>query len=207
MFKNYTHTVSPKTDQERILDLLAESEYVFHLTGSRFFKTHTSLSDWDFFVQDDFRKGGLIVGTIRQFLYKNQFALMPKSDYLSTAQGINDVYQHLAANVQIQVIVDAGKKEKIQASILKNDNLMQIIKMRNKDRIKGMWETLYSLPSIDENSREVPVNKISMIEAVKDFSGAGLKESKDFVEQVLVPHFIGEEPTMKVKIPRFCWTI
>jgi len=193
MFSNLPKT--QKTAQEQVLDAMAVSRFVFHLTGSRFFGTNREDSDYDFFVEDDHYSP--FVGNVRSWLISEAFYLMDKSDYLSTVQGINDVYQHVSANIQVQVVQDATKKQRIQDGIKNSPECMNVIKQCDKSRNKGLWEALYIMDAF-KPAPKTPVNKILMIKNVRELSGCGLKEAKDFVEGVLIPNFNGTPATMEV---------
>jgi len=93
--------------------MFEESCFMFYLTGSRLWETHSAESDWDFFVQEDEK--------IEDFLY----ALgMRGIDYAyKEDKFLEKVYEVIMPNalkVQVQIVKDADIKAEVQAQLLKD---------------------------------------------------------------------------------------
>ncbi len=83
-------------------ETLRNSQWAFHLTGSRFFGTHTDQSDWDFFIEWN--------DQIELWLEENEFAL----DSQSYANDPLFVKVYKRDNVHVQLVDNAKIKARIQ---------------------------------------------------------------------------------------------
>lgn len=89
-------------DLRSALQILADSEYTFFLTGSRRFGHAASGSDWDFFVQKD--------GEVESWLVKHGFTRLTGD---AAYKGIPGTTVYRKENVDVQVRVNAEQFEKI----------------------------------------------------------------------------------------------
>jgi len=105
--------------------VLANSERTFHLTGSRYFGTSRSNSDYDFFVQYD--KG------IEQYLSGLGFEQEWANSY-------DDPIAHSCwscGNIHVQVVTDAKLKKRVQDWLKTRPALM----VGTKEQLRGVWTT------------------------------------------------------------------
>jgi len=93
-----------------VIKTLLDSTFVFYLTGSRFFKTNHSTSDWDFFITDSPEVRSLLVfNGFRNICPITSASLMK---CYPEDPNICDVYG--AGMVQIQLVKDADQKQRAQ---------------------------------------------------------------------------------------------
>ena len=110
-----------------ILETIRNSPFEFYLTGSRFFSSHVpENSDWDFFVQDLFSDLSLGLPSIYSWLDQNGFI---KKEFHPYVDGDNTAEVWERGNVDIQIVKDAKKKNKIQ----------EMAKKRNIEMSKEVW--------------------------------------------------------------------
>ena len=128
--------------------LLDRSEFNFYLTGSRFFKTESPISDFDYFVQDS--------QEVRNFLHDNSFhtvgalGLVPPQ-YLDE-QTVNVVYRD---DIHIQLVKDVTVKHQAQELLRFFPELMKELEPPffgsdlegPKDRRSLLWNRLYDYVS------------------------------------------------------------
>lgn len=96
-----------------IFEIMEVSEFVFVLTGSRFFKHATPESDWDFFVRDS--------PTLRDFLQKQGFKTTDQDydqDPFFTEVFRFDVYYNGITHIDIQVMSSEYYDMKVEAQNL-----------------------------------------------------------------------------------------
>lgn len=129
---------------ERLI-LLEKSTFEFHLTGSRYFGTTHSSSDWDFFVQDD--------PAVRDFLLQNGF--LPESTGLYHADLNNaEVWYSLPGpGVHIQIVKRADVKILLQNLVRKHFPPTIWAKF-SKVQQKAMWRLLWDLVMVYELQEE-----------------------------------------------------
>lgn len=114
----------PKLTPEEVLKTVNNLPDIW-LTGSRFFKTDTVHSDWDFFT------GRASVSSLAQL----GFVRIPFHDYLD--QGTEEVWQHVEANIHVQIVKDTGHK------------------LLARDRIFGLMMAGFCLPTSKEKKRRI----------------------------------------------------
>ena len=108
------HTTQ-KTALERALDKLSASKHSFYLTGSRFFGTSHSDSDWDFFCQN--------TQEIIEWLSANGYTALPlKTGVQKRGLYADDncalVYEHVNFPIHIQLQTNVTKKIMAQNIIM-----------------------------------------------------------------------------------------
>lgn len=127
MIISRTRALPPK------LKYLTNSPYLFYLTGSRYWGTNDSYSDWDFFVQDS--------EEVKQYLQNCEFY---KIDHEYTDKNTIHVYGDDPTidncNINIQLVADAQVKNIAQKIIkaLHPDNLTK--DDRSRKRIWDHWQ-------------------------------------------------------------------
>lgn len=105
---------TPVTSFMEKLILMKDVGHVFQLTGSRFFGTETSNSDWDFFTQDS--KG------VRLWLSTNGFELYPNTSSYAGDGFCVDVFVYKdedcdtnpSHQIHVQIVKDFALKQEIQ---------------------------------------------------------------------------------------------
>lgn len=103
---------------EKLLEKMDESSHQFNLTGSRFFKTDTERSDWDFFIKDS--------EEIRHWLTTNGFTRYTNaSSYADDGQclcvfvfGDNAEPGDFSKQIHVQLVVDENVKKQVQIKLL-----------------------------------------------------------------------------------------
>jgi len=100
---------------------LMNSQFSFYITGSRYFKTNTLQSDWDFFVEKN--------EEVEEFLIDQGFFLDSQASYSDPS--IYKVYINPNDNVQVQVIFDVELKRLAQM-VIKRKNLITTDKEINR---------------------------------------------------------------------------
>jgi len=118
-----------------VLGVLANSDYDFYLTGSRYFNTkNNSISDWDIFVQYSEEVENLLI----------ELGFIPKSKTIyNTFQGLKKIYHNKMYNVDVQLIDNAYLKNEIQTKI--KESRIFDLKHYNKKERTIVWETAYQL--------------------------------------------------------------
>lgn len=110
-----TSTITPT---QNTLERMSEVGHQFQLTGSRFFGTDTSFSDWDFFTQD--------CPGVRLWLKTNGFTMYDGgSGYAGDGQCVN-VYvfndgrdpEDMSHQIHVQVVKDFDLKQTVQKLLL-----------------------------------------------------------------------------------------
>lgn len=117
-----------------ILALLHSAPFDFHLTGSRFFETENSFSDWDFFAQDS--------PETRDWLRRNDFTYVSNEDIVADYMNdLNcaDVFQR--GNVQVQLVKDAHAKMHVQ-TLIKKRTLVSLVSKRDPSR-RNLWNAMF----------------------------------------------------------------
>lgn len=131
------------SDINTILFELQNSDLDFYLTGSRFFNNHRENSDYDFFVEDS--------PGVRQFLKSLGFSKLNNSAYLDDNTVV--VYRYMPKSgyyitIDIQIVVDAVKKQSIQNIMKYNDFILT----GDKTYAKTVWNTLMSIYDAGKSS-------------------------------------------------------
>lgn len=96
----------PQDETSRILSILENSAFEFHLTGSRFFGSHQINSDYDFFTEN--------AEDCEEYLIENGFRT--RRTYKNMV-GIAKLYE--LGKVQVQLVNGAKLKNKIQDALKK----------------------------------------------------------------------------------------
>lgn len=127
-------------DVSSILFKLQNSDLDFYLTGSRFFNTNNKNSDYDFFVED--------TPGVRQFLKSLGFEKLNNSTYLDNNTIIVYRYMSRKNHIDIQIVVDAVKKQSVQNIMKYNDFILT----GDKTYAKTVWNTLMSIYDAGKSS-------------------------------------------------------
>lgn len=115
---------------------LMNSQFSFYITGSRYFKTNTPQSDWDFFVEKN--EG------VEEFLTRQGFFVDNQMSYSDPS--ISRVYTNPNDNVQVQVVFDVELKLLAQ-TVIKRKDLITTNKEINRHIWKATISTLSFIPS------------------------------------------------------------
>lgn len=131
------------SDINTMLFELQNSDLDFYLTGSRFFNNHRENSDYDFFVED--------TPGVRQFLKSLGFSKLNNSAYLDDNTVV--VYRYMPKSgyyitIDIQIVVDAVKKQSVQNIMKYNDFILT----GDKTYAKTVWNTLMSIYDAGKSS-------------------------------------------------------
>ena len=113
------------------------SSFKFVLTGSRYFKTVHSNSDWDYFAQDS--------EEVKTFLKDVGFKKDPEAKYYQDDLTVA-VYQHSGANIHVQLVTDVELKEFVQSTT--RIELNDISHRVSKVDMHHVWNALYKLGKI-----------------------------------------------------------
>ncbi len=107
---------------------MANSEYKFYLTGSRFFGTQQQNSDWDFFVQKTI--------SIDNDLSGMGFKREEKPSYIDPI--CDTVWKH-PDGIHVQVVDDGRLKETAQL-IIQNNNLLRFALSKTESAL--VWKAV-----------------------------------------------------------------
>lgn len=137
--------VNMQKKSSNIFTVLEQSPFTFYLTGSRYFGDAVENSDWDFFVQHD---RGVI-----SFLESHGFELVHRRNEKYKDEICLYTYRKLcpelgygrAACVDIQVVIDAPRKNKAQEYIVQHVLLNVMLKQMKKKWGKGAAEYIWNL--------------------------------------------------------------
>src|SRR5215831_14473791 len=113
------------------LDQIRKSQFVFRLTGSRYFKTSTPESDWDFFIKDS--------PEVRKYLSDRDFVIDSESysgDPLFTCVLKKE-------NVHVQLVNDEKAKWWVQHCIQQLIGNLEAFK--DKENAKVLWRVAMKL--------------------------------------------------------------
>lgn len=113
------------TKPNTIHGLLSESQFRFYLTGSRYFGSTTSTSDWDFFVAD--------TPEVTNWLTNNGFSLVEGA--YNNDPNITTVYAK--DDYHIQLVADV--KNKLYSQIAIAEFLSSAGLKPNKALLKALW--------------------------------------------------------------------
>lgn len=165
-----TNILANKNPTEQMLDKMEKSPFVFHLTGSRYFGIHTSISDYDFFTQSS--------DEVRQFLVANNFEKIGDMDAY-----VNGLCDELDSNtmwsdamptpadtkpkqipnpdnaaevwrgykIDIQLVANPELKLAIQEVLKKHNVMPQIMGKFGKAGMVEFWNMLYEVARIKLN--------------------------------------------------------
>jgi len=118
--------------------LLGESEYLFYLTGSRFFGTHTEESDFDFFAQYETS----VVTSLQHVGFSPETDSGAVPVYASVEQ---DTVAVLALdNCHVQLVRDINKKLTVQKLLRQNFYLVEDF-LTDKKQAKAIWSLVYNV--------------------------------------------------------------
>jgi hypothetical protein len=130
--------------QRRMIDILHDVEgFDFYLTGSRYFGTESSDSDWDFFTTDS--------EVLRDWLRVCGFKRITAGDRdypgQDNQQELIDIYKH-PEGVDVQIVQDVVKKQIVQSAI-KESGIFNSPYLSNllSDRLwkREIWRSFYRL--------------------------------------------------------------
>jgi hypothetical protein len=113
--------------EEVLMQMERDVIYRFHLTGSRYFGTHTKDSDYDFFIEND--------DGLETWLKDHGFNLISKP-YVNANTIV--VYRH-PMGIDVQIVLDADRHFKVQKA-LDETGVMGLLK--DKSVISRLWKTL-----------------------------------------------------------------
>ena len=120
--------------------LASNPDFLFHKTGSHFFGTAHSLSDFDYYVQDSDEVRSWLLSIGFKFLNTRdpdaQDSLAYNDHNLTTVLRHSDNYQ-----VDVQCVKSAELKTKVQAVLLANNTLRGL----TKPQAKRVWNAMYDL--------------------------------------------------------------
>ena len=135
--------------QDTVQSLLDRSEFHFYLTGGRFFKTESPISDCDYFVQDS--------REVRSFLGNEGFRglewdyeEMQNQDYKDHQTVV--VLASEDCGTHIQLVENAAIKEKAQELLLAFPELVKALEVL-KDRRSFLWNRLYDYVSNNKEGK------------------------------------------------------
>ncbi len=127
---------------------LMNSQFYFFITGSRYFKTNTPHSDWDFFVEKN--------EEVEIFLKDQGFFIDNQMSYSDSS--IYTVYINPNDNVQVQVVFDMELKMLAQ-TVIKRKNLITT----NKEINRYVWEaTISTLSILQPQDRKVILTELGI---------------------------------------------
>ena len=115
----------PQNETQRILDLLEQSEFTFHKTGSRFFGGVDTNSDWDFFVDDSATNFLRRIG----FVNDRESLMFSYSDC-----DIVRVLVHKVTHIHVQVSRNIDKRRRIRNVLYRHS-----LKRFDKETRKRIW--------------------------------------------------------------------
>jgi len=128
------------TNETSLIAEFERSQFVFYLTGSRQFGTHTYDSDFDFFVGEQ--------PNLDEFLLALGFELIPAE---FTGYGdplILRVYEHWNANVHVQVVTSAPQKLDAQELLDTLPRNVLLAMSQNKAIGRDMWQ--WAIKKVDK---------------------------------------------------------
>lgn len=105
---------------------MEKAPFEFFLTGSHFFGTDTSGSDYDFFT--------LNTEEAQKWLREHKFIVMPSTYYEDP--NVDEVWINADANVHVQLVRDVEAKRVLQ-KVMKDANLQHVFV--NKKILKKIW--------------------------------------------------------------------
>ena len=130
--------------QDTVQSLLDRSEFHFYLTGGRFFKTESPISDCDYFVQDS-REVRSFLGNEGFRGFEWNYEELRNQDYLKDHQTVV-VLASEDCGTHIQLVENAAIKEKAQELLWFFPELMKELE-GPKDRRRFLWNRLYDYVS------------------------------------------------------------
>jgi len=113
-----------------VLYNLINSTFAFHLTGSRFFKVQTKISDWDFFVKYE--------ESVITFLIDLGFKETNISSY--SDRGVVAVYRH-HEGVDVQLVKDPSLRQRIQEVFKSSGNIPH----KENQKATETWNFAYDI--------------------------------------------------------------
>jgi hypothetical protein len=123
-----------------VSSILSTSPFQFYLTGSRFFGSHRQESDYDFFT--DLKPG------LTDWLVLHGFIKDSSPDYNSV--DIIQTWKHCVMTVDIQIVVDAALKSKIQ-DLMRADPLRSMMGKVSKEELRALWQFALSAVAVGRN--------------------------------------------------------
>ena len=110
----FTSKLNIVSDQQETLLKMEKSEFQFHLTGSRRFGNHSTLSDWDFFTDDNEEVVRFLCDLGFRVYFEDRYNIYPDSQTVV-------VLRHSAFNIDVQIVKDVETKRMAQ------DLLLQVV--------------------------------------------------------------------------------
>lgn len=191
--------------KDAVLFALNQSSFTFYLTGSRFFGGNSSTSDHDFYVD-----GSKDYVNLETFLRSIGFYLDFETEDSYTDDLIMAVFKH-PEGVHVQIVRDIEAKTDVQNTLGASDVHYLGAKFTfghafTKDIRKYIWQVAVKSYLLAKSRLQVPSGilknsdatralhnlirnvyplksqKIEAIKTIRQITGWGLKESKDFVE-------------------------
>jgi len=123
MFNNANNLISPT---QLILNQMEQSEFYFHLTGSRFFGTNNYDSDYDFFAQQD----KCLDIFLENLGFEQQINPKYRDCSICTVWQLHDIH--------VQLVKNASQKERLQQK-LKELNIFRWAGSSKEGR-KRIWD-------------------------------------------------------------------
>lgn len=132
----YNYNPNQKNDFQMMITDFNNSEFLFYLTGSRYFGTAQPESDYDFFVQYDTK--------VCEFLAHRGFSSKYNSPTHYRDSELVAVVHNNGLNIDVQMVKDAVLKNSIQEMISKRqDMLLMLSKQLPKIYHSAFWDLMY----------------------------------------------------------------
>jgi len=149
------HNENPSSPLNGIIDQMRASKWNFYLTGSRFFETHTSTSDWDFFTEPHWSNACV------NFLISLGFTYVPFDKVMQMEDGsyydpsVSLVLVH-EAGIHVQILCSGFSclKQKIQQSMNNIPGYTILEKDEKKRQWIFAWELMREFGPLPNETRE-----------------------------------------------------
>lgn len=130
------HNVDKNAPILPVVDFMTNTSHVFYLTGSRFFGTAKSESDWDFFAP--YTQG------ICNALKKLGFFELTHSSSSYNDQDTRAVFRYVSCDISIdvQLVNDAPRKQRIQEIIKHHPGFRDLMTKMPKEKRTTFWNLL-----------------------------------------------------------------
>lgn len=174
-----------KKKNQNMLDVLAEMEADFILTGSRATGTNHETSDWDFFTTDS-----LVLSDSLRDLGFNRINSAVTSEYADAS--LREVLRYKKDGLQIDV--QFIKPSYFEAKKRANELYKQMRPVfRSMTERRDWWDRAISFFSIQVTEQkykglDIPMlkgNKINAIKEVREYTGCGLVNAKNCIESFI----------------------
>jgi hypothetical protein len=122
---------------EQILQKMERSNYTFHLTGSRYFRTNNDQSDWDFFVEDCHSTEEKDM--LRNYLLDLGFRKV-ECDRQYDDMSVLEVWSYYnSPKIDVQIVKSAAHKTVAQELLLSTGIMFKLQPESDKTTTKAMW--------------------------------------------------------------------